>query len=94
MVGGLYNGGVLADPAPGSMFDYEPAPHAVVVQARRLAQICADHDVPLKAAALQFPFQHASVTSALTGPRSVAELEENVELMRHPVPDELWSLLG
>lgn len=91
VVGGVYNSGVLADPTPGAHFDYEPAPPAVLATARRLRDVAAAHGVPLKAAAVQFPFRHPAVSCVLTGARSVAELDENVAMLAHPVPEQAWA---
>jgi D-threo-aldose 1-dehydrogenase len=91
VVGGVYNSGVLADPAPGAYYDYEPAPPAVLATARRLRDAAAAHDVPLKAAAIQFPFRHPAVGCVLAGARSVAELDENVAMLAHPVPEQAWA---
>jgi D-threo-aldose 1-dehydrogenase len=93
VVGGVYNSGVLADPSPGARFDYAPAPSGVVARARRLGEVCAAAGVPLKAAAIQFPFRHAAVACVLMGARSVAELEENVAMAGVPIPDSLWPQL-
>jgi D-threo-aldose 1-dehydrogenase len=91
ILGGVYNSGILADPRPGSMFDYAPAPAALVERAQRLEAVCARRAVPLKAAAIQFPLAHPAVVSLLLGARSVAELDENLELLSMPVPAELWD---
>lgn len=90
---GVYNSGVLADPRPGTHYNYQPAAPAVVSRAQQIARVCANHDVPLKAAAIQFPACHPSVTCVLTGARSVDELDENVALFRLELPDQLWSEL-
>jgi D-threo-aldose 1-dehydrogenase len=93
ILGGVYNSGILADPRPGAMFDYAPAASAPVERAQRLQAVCRRHGVPLKAAAIQFPLAHPAVTSLLFGARSVAELEENLELLATPVPVDLWEEL-
>lgn len=94
VIGGVYNSGILADPRPGTHYDYAVASEDVLARARRLDEICRGHGVPLKAAAIQFPFRHPAVASVLTGARSVAELEENVAMFEHPVPDALWAELA
>lgn len=88
---GVFNSGLLADPAPGTTYDYRPAPAPVLERARQLATICARHDVPLKAAALQFPLAHPAVACVLTGARSAAEIDENARLSTTPIPDALWD---
>ena len=93
IIGGVFNSGLLADPQPGARYDYAPADHDVLARARRLAEVCAAHEVPLKAAALQFPLGHPAVACVLTGTRSAAELDENVRLLAHDTPTALWSAL-
>lgn len=94
VIGGAFNSGVLADPyAADVYYDYKPAPDHIVKQARQFADLCAAHDVPLRAAALQFPGRHPAVTSVLTGVRSEAELAENLAMATYDVPEALWREL-
>jgi D-threo-aldose 1-dehydrogenase len=91
ILGGVYNSGILADPRPGATYDYSVAPPRLLERARAVEAVCARHGVPLKAAAIQFPVAHPAVTSLLVGARSVAELEENLELLRADIPGALWD---
>jgi D-threo-aldose 1-dehydrogenase len=93
IAGGVYNSGILAGPGPGATFDYVPAPPELIERALQLEAVCARHDVPLKAAAIQFPLGHPVVASVVIGARSVAELDENVAMFRHAIPDDLWQEL-
>jgi aryl-alcohol dehydrogenase-like predicted oxidoreductase len=88
-----YNTGILADPSPGALYNYRTASPEVLERVRRIQMVCARHGVPLKAAAIQFPFGHPAVTSVLTGVRSVAELDENARMLRLPIPADLWAEL-
>ena len=90
---GVFNSGLLADPRPGATFDYAPASAALLTRARELAALCDRFDVPLRAAALQFPLRHPAVTTVVVGARSPEEMEENARLFALPIPDELWSAL-
>ncbi|MFJ9409971.1 aldo/keto reductase [Streptomyces sp. NPDC101393] len=93
VVGGVYNSGLLADPSPGAPYDYAPAPPALLARARQLAVVCAEFDVPLKAAALRFPFGHPAVAAAVVGAATPGEVRENAALFARDIPDELWSAL-
>lgn len=96
VIGGPYNSGILAQDLRGGApvyYNYEPAPGAVVERARRIEQVCGRHDVPLKAAALQFALGHPLVASVIPGPRTPAQVRETAELYRFPIPPELWSEL-
>lgn len=92
-IGGVYNSGILANPDLSPTYNYRQAPAELVERARRLGAVCERHGVPLKAAAIQFPFGHPAVTTVLSGARSVAELEENERLLRWPIPADLWAEL-
>jgi D-threo-aldose 1-dehydrogenase len=94
VVGGVFNSGVLADPRPGSTFDYRPAPAAVLERALALRDRCAAYGVPLAAAALQFPLRHPDVAAVLVGARSPEEVIANDRLARLPLPDALWMGLA
>jgi D-threo-aldose 1-dehydrogenase len=91
LIGGVMNSGVLADPRSGATFDYGPAEPAVLDRAHRLAEVCDRHDVPLRAAAMQFPLAHPSVAGLVAGVRRVEHLEEYPALLRRPIPVALWD---
>jgi D-threo-aldose 1-dehydrogenase len=93
VVGGVMNSGVLADPRPGSHFNYAPAPTDIVERAAKLAATCARHGVPLRAAAVQFPLAHPAVVSVAAGVRRIDHLEEYPRLFREPIPADLWAEL-
>jgi D-threo-aldose 1-dehydrogenase len=93
LVGGIMNSGVLADPRPGATFNYAPAPPAVIERARRISEVCTRHDVPLRAAAMQFPMAHPAVASLVAGVRTAAHFDEYPALLAHPIPAALWSEL-
>ncbi|WP_406457991.1 aldo/keto reductase [Streptomyces sp. NBC_00876] len=94
VVGGVFNTGLLADPAPGAMFNYRPAPAHALERARQCRALCDAYDVPLPAAAIQFPLLHPAVSSVVLGCRSAAEVTANAAAARFPVPDELWQRLA
>ena len=85
------NSGVLVDPRPGATFNYTPAPVDVIDRARRIGDACARHDVPLRAAAMQFPMAHPAVASLVAGVRTREHLEEYPRLLAHPIPAALWE---
>jgi D-threo-aldose 1-dehydrogenase len=90
LAAGVFNSGVLAG---GSTFDYEQAPDEILLRRRTLELMCAPYEIPVAAAALQFPLRHAAVESVVVGARSAAEIEEDVRLLDVPVPDTLWAEL-
>ncbi|MEC4016695.1 aldo/keto reductase [Streptomyces sp. H27-D2] len=93
VVGGVYNSGLLADPRPGARYDYATAPDELLRRARELAAVCGEFGVPLRAAALRFPFGHPSVAAAVVGAAGPEEVRDNAELFGHDIPDALWHAL-
>ena len=90
---GVYNSGILADPRAKARYNYVPAPPHLVERALRLETVCRRWNVPLKAAAAQFPFSHPAVAAVVLGSRTAADAAENVAMMQLPVPAGLWQEL-
>jgi D-threo-aldose 1-dehydrogenase len=90
IAGGVYNSGILADPSTGATYDYLPASEAMLGKALAIQDVCKRHDVPLRAAALQFPLGHPSVASVLIGTRSPAEVDDAVAMATVEIPGQLW----
>jgi D-threo-aldose 1-dehydrogenase len=91
MVGGVMNSGVLADPRPGTHFNYLPAPAHIVERARRVAAVCERHGVRVRDAAIQFPLAHPAVRSLIAGVRRIDHLDEYPTAMRAVIPAGLWD---
>jgi D-threo-aldose 1-dehydrogenase len=90
VVGGAFNSGLLAG---NGKFDYADAPADVLDRADALRRACAEFDVPLQAAALQFPLAHPACASCVVGVRSTAQLAQNVAWFEQALPAALWSTL-
>ena len=94
ILGGPYNGGILAsDLSGGAVSSYTKDNPDAFERARRIRDVCQRHGVPLKAAALQFGLGHPAVAATIPGARSVAETEENFRMLSHPIPVDLWEEL-
>ncbi|MCV6593496.1 MAG: aldo/keto reductase [Silicimonas sp.] len=86
--GGPFNSGILVG---REMWNYAKAPEDVVAKARALGDVAAAHDVPLAAAALQFPLAHEIMTSVIPGPRNAGELAQILDWFEAPIPAEFWA---
>ncbi|MGE3272263.1 MAG: aldo/keto reductase [Chloroflexota bacterium] len=95
IIGGVYNSGILAnlDNLERATFNYQPAEQRWLDKARQIKAVCDRHNVPLQAAALQFPLAHPAVAVVLTGARSTDELDQNMAFMQHSIPADLWAEL-
>jgi D-threo-aldose 1-dehydrogenase len=88
VVGGPLNSGILAG---RDTWNYNAAPPDVVARVNAIRAVCDRHDVPLAAAALQFPLAHPAVAAIIPGPRDAAEFRANLDLLAHPIPAALWT---
>jgi D-threo-aldose 1-dehydrogenase len=94
VLGGPYNSGILATgPVEGAHYDYAPASPEILEKTRRIEEICRRHNVPLKAAALQFPLGHPTVASVIPGMGNPKRVAENMDLLAHKIPSDLWAEL-
>lgn len=93
VIGGVYNSGILANPVKGTTYNYATAPDDLIERAIRMREFLAHWNIPLTAAAIQFPLRHPAVTSILTGSRSVSELNANIRDFNLEIPDESWMEL-
>lgn len=92
VVGGGFNSGILATGAvEGAKYNYAPAPAEIMDRVRKIEAVCAEHDVPLPAAALQFVVAHPAIPSFIAGTRTVEQLQKNLAWFSHPIPAEFWA---
>ncbi|MBJ3783945.1 aldo/keto reductase [Devosia sediminis] len=88
---GPFNSGILAG---GETFNYAKAPEAVVTRVRAIEAVCKAFNVPLPAAALQFPLTHPAVCNVVPGPRSPEELDGILGWWDTKIPTALWTTLA
>lgn len=92
LLGGVFNSGILATGSiPAALHNYRPASPEILARVRRIEAICARYEVPLPAAALQFPLTHPAVKALAVGTLSRAELSANLAYLRHPIPAGFWD---
>ena len=90
VIGAPFASGLLAG---GATYGYQSADDKVLARTRGIEAVCARHNVPLGAAALQFPFGHSTVAAVIPGPNSPAQAQTNLEWMRVEIPNDLWAEL-
>jgi D-threo-aldose 1-dehydrogenase len=90
LAAGVFQGGVLAAGAPPGP---ERLPTELVRRIDRLRQVCRRYDVPLLAAAVQFPLAHPAVPAVVVGARSPQEITEVAGWMDHEIPAAFWQAL-
>lgn len=94
-LGGVFNSGLLAGGARGAnpTFNYQPATRDWLERTARIEALCAQHRVPLRAAALQFALAHPAVEIVMLGARSAEEWCDAQAMARQPIAPALWAAL-
>jgi D-threo-aldose 1-dehydrogenase len=83
VIGAVFASGILATGAvQGARYAYAPATPEMLANVARIEAVCARHDVPLAASALQFPLGHPSVASVIPGGLSPEHVRQNVAAFR------------
>jgi D-threo-aldose 1-dehydrogenase len=93
VLGGPYNSGILAKGvrSGGALhYNYQPAPPEIVARVGAIEDLCADHNVPLAAAALQLPLAHRQVVSVIPGMNSPQQVAQAMALIETSIPPALW----
>jgi D-threo-aldose 1-dehydrogenase len=92
LLAGPYNSGILATGAvPGAKYNYKDAPPEIMERTRRIQAVCERHGIPLKAAAIQFPLGLPEVAAIVPGAVRPEEVEDNLRLITHKIPQALWD---
>lgn len=93
LAAGVFQSGVLLDPSPGAPHGYREIPPELNTRIADLRRLCDLYDVPLPAAAMQFPLTHPAIPAILVGARTPAEITETSTLLTHPIPPDFWHSL-
>ncbi len=96
VLGGPFNSGILArglgEHGPET-FNYAQACPDILARVERIQAICESHNVPLKAAALQFGRHHPQVVSVIPGLADADQVQDALALMQVALPAALWGEL-
>ncbi|WP_120633646.1 aldo/keto reductase [Ruegeria sp. EL01] len=88
IIGGPYNSGALVG---GDTWNYVAIPKEVADKVKRLLDCAKAHDVPLPAAALQFPLAHRAVVSVIPGLRDMDELRQTMIWVSTDIQPQFWQ---
>ncbi|MCL1077941.1 aldo/keto reductase [Parashewanella spongiae] len=96
ILGGPYNSGILATGTRTNSplyYDYAPASKAVIDKVKQLEAICDEYQVPLAAAALQFPIAHPAVVSVIPGLGELKRIQQSIDLFNYNIPSQFWQTI-
>ena len=94
VIGAVFASGILATgPVEGARYAYDTASPEILAKTRRIQAVCQRHDVPLPAAAMQFPLGNPLVAAIIPGAQTPAHIETNAQWFQHEIPTDLWAEL-
>jgi D-threo-aldose 1-dehydrogenase len=89
-----YGSGILAKgPDAYARYAYQDASQELIETVRAMSGVCAEYDISLATAALQFSMKDHRVASTIVGLSRPERVQQTVDLATHPVPEELWPRL-
>lgn len=90
VVGGPYNSGILAG---GTHYEYQQATPEILARVDALRAVCAEFNVDIRAAALQFSLAHPAVAVVIPGASQPSRIAENLALVDAEIPAAFWQAL-
>jgi D-threo-aldose 1-dehydrogenase len=94
VIGGVFSSGLYATgPIAGAKYNYFDASPQDLEKAGKIEAVCKRHNVPLAAAAIQFPLHHPAVTSVIPGAIRPEHVRTNLDYLRTEIPNDLWAEL-
>jgi len=94
IVGAPFASGILATGAKeGAYYKYAPATPGILDRTSKIEAVCARHDVPLIAAALQFPLFHPIVNAIIPGALTPEHVTSNAQNSVLDIPTQVWAEL-
>ncbi|MEE2708751.1 MAG: aldo/keto reductase [Gemmatimonadota bacterium] len=91
VIGAVFASGILVTGATETAtYRYSPATPEILDKTRKIQNICAQYDVPLPAAALQFPLGHPCVASVIPGAIRSEYIHSNLAHYQKSIPGDLW----
>ena len=89
-MGGPYYGGSLAG---GTRYEYREATAESLAGVDALRAVCAEFNVDIRAAALQFSLAHPAVAAVIPGASQPSRIAENLALVDAEISAAFWQAL-
>ncbi len=91
----VFNSGLLAkeEPSREDRYEYRRMPDEMWERLQHILAVCRAYDVPLPAAAVQFPLQEDAARSVVVGGSRPDQVRRNAEMMTATIPQDFWDEL-
>ncbi|WP_308798540.1 aldo/keto reductase [Agromyces silvae] len=90
----VFGGGILAAGSDGrTRYGYREAPAVLLDAIREIERLCAEADVPLAAAAVQFSARDPRIGTTIVGVSRPERIAQSVALVERDIPDALFDAI-
>lgn len=87
--------GILVSPeATNGLYEYGKAPDEIIAKVKKIDEVCRAYNIPMGAAALQFPLRKDVVVSVTCGVQSIEQAITNYEWASIDIPEAFWNDLA
>jgi D-threo-aldose 1-dehydrogenase len=90
VIGGPYSSGVLVG---GAHFEYQKAPPEILAKVERIKALTQRHQVPIKAAGVQFSLAHPASAAVIPGASRPERIAEDRAALTATIPGDFWHEL-
>ncbi|WP_440682292.1 aldo/keto reductase [Cysteiniphilum halobium] len=93
LVAGAFSSGILVEGSANknAKYQYNLASNEIIQRVKALEKICQQFNVPLPAAALQFPLRHPAIASVVAGMNTSEQVMQNKLWLNTKIPEALWQ---
>ena len=93
IMAGIFNSGILAKGVKKSTYFYKPISENIRKKFSQINNLCQKFNIPIQAAAIQFPLKNKNVNSIILGIDDVNQINQNLNFLNFRIEDNFWDQL-
>ena len=93
ILAGIFNSGILAKGLKKSTYFYKSIPNEIKKKYLKIKKLCDEFNIPVQAAAIQFPLRNKNVSSIILGMDEVNQIQENLNFLSLKINNDFWEQL-
>ena len=93
IMAGIFNSGILAKGIKKSTYFYKPISENIRKKFSQINNLCQKFNIPIQAAAIQFPLKNKNVNSIILGIDDVNQINQNLNFLNFRIEDNFWDQL-
>ncbi len=90
IMAGIFNSGILAKGIKNSTYFYRPISKNIHNKYNEINEICKKFNVPIQAAAIQFPLKNENINSIILGMDDINQISKNLDYLNFKIENDFW----